>query len=29
MILFYWSQVDEATRGPPELISGKNLRYCH
>jgi hypothetical protein len=25
MILFYWSQVDEATRGPPELIAGKNL----
>ena len=26
MILFYWSQVDEATRGPPELISGKHFR---
>ena len=24
MILFYWSQVDEATRGPPELIGGMN-----
>jgi hypothetical protein len=25
MILFYWSQVDEATRGPPDLIGGENL----
>jgi hypothetical protein len=24
MILFYWSQVDEATRGPPEFIGGMN-----
>ena len=24
MILFYWSQVDEATRGPSELINGEN-----
>jgi hypothetical protein len=25
VILFYWSQVDEATRGPPELIDGENF----
>ena len=28
MILFYWSQVDEATRGPPELIDGKNYHLA-
>lgn len=25
MILFYWSQVDEATRGPLELIGGEDF----
>ena len=32
LILFYWSQVDEATCGPPDLIAGENFHnptYVH